>query len=137
MAFKIMNAPPAIRPDLLAWSALVIASVSVMSCTNQRTRVAVALTGGDPVRGAAAIYRYGCGSCHEVGGLNNAKGLVRPSLTGLRRRSYVAGVLQNTPSNLVHWIRKPKEVNDRTAMPDLGVTERDATDIAAYIYSTE
>jgi cytochrome c2 len=48
---------------------------------------------------------------------------------------YVAGMLPNTPDNLMHWIREPKAVNPKTAMPQLGVTERDAADIAAYIYS--
>jgi cytochrome c1 len=50
---------------------------------------------------------------------------------------YVAGVLANTPDNLVRWIRNPKDVNSQTAMPAMGVTDQDATDIAAYLYSTK
>ena len=48
---------------------------------------------------------------------------------------YVAGVLQNTPDNIVHWIQNPKAVDEKTVMPVLGVTYQDATDIAAYLYS--
>lgn len=48
---------------------------------------------------------------------------------------YVAGVLQNTPGNLTRWIQNPKAVDDKTVMPNLGVTPEDATDIAAYLYS--
>lgn len=48
---------------------------------------------------------------------------------------YVAGILQNTPENVAYWIRDPKGVNPNTAMPKLGLSEGDATDIAAYIYS--
>jgi cytochrome c1 len=47
----------------------------------------------------------------------------------------VAGMLVNTAGNLSHWIEKPKSVNPHTAMPELGVTSQDATDIAAYLYS--
>ena len=92
-------------------------------------------TGGDPVRGAAAIVRYGCGTCHTIGGISNARGLAGPPLTGIGSRIYVAGVLQNTPENLIRWIRHPKEVDEKTVMPDLGLSQEDATDIAAYLYT--
>ncbi len=95
------------------------------------------ISGGDASRGSAAIYRYGCGACHTIQPLNNARGLVGPPLTGIRDRLYVAGMLQNTPENLEHWIRDPKSVNPNTAMPKLGVTSQDAIDIAAYLYSTK
>jgi cytochrome c1 len=45
----------------------------------------------------------------------------------------VGGVLPNSPDNMVRWIRKPQKVSPLTAMPDLGVTERDARDMAAYL----
>lgn len=90
---------------------------------------------GDAQRGAAAISRYGCGSCHTVPGLSDAHGLVGPPLTHIRDRLYVAGMLSNDPDHMVHWIRHPHAVNSRTAMPDLGVTLQDATDITAYLYS--
>jgi cytochrome c1 len=34
---------------------------------------------------------------------------------------------------MVRWLRFPQQVAPRTAMPNLGVTERDARDIAAYL----
>jgi hypothetical protein len=36
---------------------------------------------------------------------------------------------------MLRWLRTPQEVNPRTAMPDLGVSERDARDMAAYLYT--
>jgi cytochrome c2 len=104
-------------------------------CGMSSAKVGSALTGGDPHRGVAAINRYGCGSCHTIGGITSAHGLVGPPLTGLRDRMYVAGILPNTPDDLIHWIRDPKTLDPKTAMPSLGVTQHDATDIAAYIYS--
>lgn len=56
-------------------------------------------------------------------------------LTQLASRVYVAGMLPNTPENLTLWIEHPTQVNPRTAMPDLGVGEARARDIAAYLYT--
>ena len=94
--------------------------------------LATTVTGGDTQRASA-----GCGSCHTISGISNAHGLVGPPLTGIGARMYVAGVLQNTPENIVHWIQDPKAVDNKTVMPTLGVTRQDATDIAAYLYSTK
>ena len=96
---------------------------------------ATMLTGGDPARGRAAIRAYGCGTCHTLDGVPGANGLVGPPLDGIAARAYVAGVLTNTPRNLIRWIRFPREVDSLTAMPDLGVTAKDAQDIAAYLYT--
>jgi hypothetical protein len=46
---------------------------------------------------------------------------------------YLGGVIANTPENMVRWIMHPREIAGKTAMPELGVTERDARDIAAYL----
>jgi cytochrome c2 len=60
---------------------------------------------------------------------------VGPPLNDVRDRMYIAGMLNNEPENLIHWIRDPKSVNPNTAMPQLGLSQRDAADIAAYLYS--
>ena len=99
--------------------------------------MAESITGGDRGRGLAAIGKYGCGSCHTIAGISNAHGLVGPPLTGIGSRMYIAGVLRNTPENLVRWIRNPKGVDEKTAMPSLGVSEQEAADIAAYLYSID
>ena len=84
-------------------------------------------------RGAAAMERYGCGSCHTVNGISGANGLVGPPLTGIASRMYVAGMLQNTTQNLASWIHDPKAINPKTAMPNLGASEQDASDMAAFL----
>lgn len=35
------------------------------------------------------------------------------------------------------WLREPQRVNPDSAMPDLGVSERDARDMAAYLYTLD
>jgi cytochrome c2 len=108
-----------------------------MSCTrtSQAEQAAMAITGGSSTRGAAAITRYGCGSCHVIPGISGASGLVGPPLSGIGNRTYIAGVLQNTPSNMVLWIENPPAVDEHTVMPNLGVNRRDGIDIAAYLYT--
>jgi cytochrome c len=94
-----------------------------------------ALTGGEPKQGPALIRKYGCGTCHNVPGVDGARGMIGPPLDTIASRSYLAGQLPNTPENLLLWIRKPQDVQPGTAMPDVGVTEQDGRDIAAYLYT--
>ena len=89
----------------------------------------------EPERGKAMIRKYGCVACHTIPGVPGATGTVGPELDDVKQRIYIAGVLPNSPQNLVYWIRNPREAAPRTAMPDLDVAERDARDIAAYLYS--
>lgn len=83
--------------------------------------------------GKRAIGQYLCATCHRIPGIVGASRLVGPPLDGIGARKYIAGVLSNTPENMVRWLRDPQAVDPRSAMPDLGVTEEDARDIAAYL----
>lgn len=96
---------------------------------------ASALTGGDPRRGEALISHYGCGGCHAISGVPQAAGKVGPPLSGIGTRVYLAGRLENRPDNLIRWIVNPRTIDPQTAMPPLGVTPRDARDIAAFLYT--
>ena len=94
------------------------------------------LPGGDPERGRQLIRAtYGCGACHVIPGVAGAYGKVGPPLDFWAERVYIAGNLPNQPPYLVRWLRDPQAVEPGTAMPNLGVTEIDARDIAAYLYT--
>jgi cytochrome c len=86
--------------------------------------------------GRRLIASYGCGSCHSVPGVPGADAMAAPPLDCFHERSYIAGKLTNTHDNLVLWIRNPQQIDPGNAMPDLGVTEDEAEDIAAYLYDT-
>jgi cytochrome c len=110
--------------------------VALTACSQLETeRAAAAMTGGDPERGKAAITRYGCATCHTIPGVRGADALVGPPLSQVASRSYIAGVLPNTPANMVRWIENPPQVDQLTAMPNLGVNDTDAHDIAGYLYT--
>ena len=79
------------------------------------------------------MTQYRCPTCHVIPHLPGAVGTVGPSLDDLAQRSYLAGTLQNTPENLVHWIQHPQQVHPGTAMPEMGVTSPDAARIVAFL----
>ena len=117
---------------------LAVAFGGVAACsTGQDVNLTLLTNGGHPERAAAHIRKYGCGACHVIPGVPGADGEVGPALVGLGDRAYIAGVLVNTPQNLVNWIRTPRAIDPKTAMPELGVTEPEARDIAAYLYSVK
>lgn len=90
---------------------------------------------GDAEAGRTAISTYGCGACHSISGIPNANAYVGPPLERYEQRHYIAGSLPNTPENLIYWIQFPQSVEPGTAMPNLNVTDTDARNIAAYLYS--
>lgn len=56
-----------------------------------------------------------------------------PPLSNWSERRYIAGTLTNTPEHLRLWLRHPQSVKPGDGMPDLGLSENDAGDIAAYL----
>lgn len=104
-------------------------------CHGDVEETAAAMTGGSPARGKEVIRRYGCAACHSIPGVAGARGQVGPPLDGIANRTYLAGQLNNTPENLIRWIRDPQSIAPGTAMPEMGVTEQDGKDIAAYLYT--
>jgi cytochrome c len=101
------------------------------------SRELVVFTGGDPERGKETIRQNGCPTCHIIPGMREAKGQVGPPLDRFAERVYVAGVLPNTPANLVAWIRNPPGIDPLTAMPASGMSEAEARDVAAYLYAPD
>jgi cytochrome c2 len=102
---------------------------------SDRKAYATMLTGGDPSKGPALIRQYGCGGCHDIPGVRGASGRVGPSLDHVGARVYLAGMVTNTPANMVQWIANPKEINSKTAMPVTGISDKQARDVAAYFYA--
>lgn len=92
------------------------------------------VNGGNPQQGRGAIIRHGCGACHVIAGVGKASGRVGPKLLEIEHQVYLGGVVPNTPDGMIQWVRKPRGFSPETAMPDLGVSEREARDIAAYLY---
>jgi cytochrome c len=120
------------RKALLLLSALLV--LAFAACEKDARSEAVKITGGDPDRGKEAINRYGCATCHTIPGVSE-EASVGPPLTGIAKRGYLGGHLENTPANLIRWIKEPQKISPGTAMPDMNVADTDARNIAAYLYT--
>ena len=131
--------PSALGPRSSAALAVLLLGVALGACRRDfdYSKEAAALTGGDPAQGKQLIGAYGCGSCHTIPGIAGAKGTVGPSLAEIGEQSFIAGVMQNTPDNMVRWIQDPQKVDSLSAMPNLGLTEGQARHIAAYLYKIQ
>ncbi len=90
---------------------------------------------GDAQRGRLAMQQYACHSCHTIPGVVGADKVTCPPLSGIASRMYIAGTLPNTPDNMLRWLEHPQQIDPATAMPDMGVKEADAYDMAAYLYT--
>ena len=92
---------------------------------------------GNPKAGKHAIAQYMCATCHVIPGIAGADKNVGPDLSDIAHRRYIGGVLINTPDNMVRWLRDPQAIDPQSAMPNLQVKEKDARDIAAYLYTLD
>ncbi|HEX3700358.1 MAG TPA: c-type cytochrome [Phenylobacterium sp.] len=110
---------------------LAAAGLLLAACSPEQDTAARAI--GDPDNGKALILRLGCGACHEIPGVEQAHGLVGPPLSGIARRTIIAGMLPNTPQNMIRWLQVPQTVVPGNAMPNLELNDHDARDIAAYL----
>lgn len=115
------------------WVMIALFTLLLAGCNRELYRTEKSVKGGDAVAGRAAIIDHGCAACHVIPGVaENA--LVGPPLNEYAHRHYIAGNLPNTADNLVLWIQNPQQYEPGTAMPNLGLSETDARNIAAYLY---
>lgn len=114
-------------------SALAAAGLLLVGCSSQNAMDNGRPVTGDAAAGAALVVKLGCGSCHDIPGIVDARGMVGPPLTHIARRQFIAGMLRNTPDNMATWLRFPQRIVPGNAMPDLGISDHDARQIAAYL----
>ena len=114
---------------------VILVTFSLSGCGRHSAAPSWAMRGAHADRAPMLMKKYGCTTCHTVAGVAAARGLVGPPLVQFGQRAYIAGVLSNNPDNLVKWLRFPQSVIPGNAMPDTGLTDQEARDIAAYLYS--
>lgn len=117
------------------WTMLLFVLVA-LGCDDSHQK-AVQMTGGDPAKGKTAFVQYGCGACHKVRGVSEASATVGPALDQVGARTYIGGVLKNTPENMIKWIQDPPAFSPKTAMPNLHIGDEDAKNIACYLYTLQ
>jgi cytochrome c oxidase assembly factor CtaG/cytochrome c2 len=114
---------------------VLLCGVVTAACDSSTVHEAETLTGGSVKRGPTAINKYGCAACHTIPHIANATATVGPPLDRIAVRQYLGGHLINTPDNMAKWIQHPQAIDPKNAMPELGVTDQDVKDIAAFLYT--
>ena len=117
-------------------TSMIAACVLCGSLSSGCQRLGTFVPGLDPAaaRGIELTNHYGCASCHDIPGAQ-VTGHVGPPLRGVERRAYLAGGLPNTPDQMMELIRFPDRARPGTLMPNLGVSEPDARQLAAFLYT--
>jgi len=114
---------------LFVFAVLAVGSASCREAGGREPMLSV--PGGNADSGRVAIERYGCGSCHSIPGIRDARGMVGPPLTAWARRTIIAGEVPNTPDFLVRWIQVPQAIEPDAAIAGSKVGARDGSEAAA------
>jgi cytochrome c1 len=94
------------------------------------------LGGGDARTGQRLLIEKGCGGCHTLAGVPDASGVAGPNLTNIGLRPTLAGAaISNSPQTMVAWLMNPAGLKPDTRMPNLGLTQQEAQDLTAFLFS--
>ncbi len=80
-------------------------------------------TGGDPASGETLVKSLGCLGCHTAAGVE--AGHFAPELSGLGSKV--------SPEWLSAWLKDPKHLSANTRMPNLRLSDKEVSDITAYL----
>jgi len=120
----------------LAIATAIVAGAVLYAQYRTKSRIQAEMsTRGSVADGPAAFARYGCGGCHMIPGISGANGKVGPNLAQVAKRATIAGSLSNDPETMVRWLEHPQALRPGSGMPEMGVTDKDARAMAAYLYA--
>ena len=111
----------------------VLLSIAASACSDP----AMQHLNAEAANGRLLLRQFGCGECHTIPGVADARGNVGPPLTHVARRTYLAGRVPNRRETMAQWIRDPRRFDPMTRMPDLQVSEAHALDMAAYLFTLD
>ena len=79
----------------------------------------------------------GCGSCHTLPNVSAGTFAGAPNLNNVSIRPYLADTesMRNTPAQMKAWIMDPPGQKPNAKMPKLNVSDQEATDLVAFLYS--
>jgi cytochrome c2 len=126
-------------PELGHWRtalfALVTSMVLLLAACQGDPQEPVEVEGGNPEHGRELIIAYQCGECHRIPGIDEAQGHTAPSLNVWPNRAFIVDSMRNTPENTAAFIQEPERFAPGIDMPNVGMTEQEALDITAYLYT--
>ena len=94
------------------------------------------LAAGSPSNGQRLLADKGCIGCHTLAGVPAASGLAGPNLTSVALRPTLAGdTIPDSPETMVSWLMDPAAVKPDARMPSVGLTQEEAQDLTAFLFS--
>ncbi|HEU4520553.1 MAG TPA: c-type cytochrome, partial [Thermoanaerobaculia bacterium] len=96
-------------------------------------------TGGDPARGKQVVENVGCLACHvdteTVTEDGKARKAVRTDFPLERNFGFnlIGTGTKTNPGWVYNWVRNPKNYDPHAPMPDLRLSDQEASDVTAYL----
>lgn len=119
----------------MKWGVL---SLTVLLCAcADKTNPPVTIAGADASAGLEVMQRVGCAACHVTPGVRWPQGIAGPSLHGFADSPMIAGRFPNRPDELVRFLIDAPSMAPDTAMPPMPLTQQEARDVAAYLYTLD
>ena len=91
---------------------------------------------GDANAGRMLFSSKGCIACHVAPGVPGATGTIGPSLAGIgdpAKKPRLTDGGANTPEHIKAWIQNPQQLKPGTMMPNLGLSDKEASDLTALL----
>ncbi|MEO8242929.1 MAG: cytochrome c oxidase subunit II [bacterium] len=115
-AFMAFDVRVLSKPDYAAWL--------------DRQLLPAAVSAGEP---GFKTFMVRCAVCHTIRG-TPAGGILGPDLSHFAERETIAaGLLPNTPDNLVNWINNTQTLKPGAKMPELHMLAAETRDVAAFL----
>lgn len=111
-------------------------AMSLSACAD-KTGAPRPLAQSDPVEGLKLIRRHGCATCHVIPDVPWPRGRTGGALAGVGARPMIAGRLPNQPDVLARFVRDAPALLPDIGMPSMPLSEAEARDIAAYLYTLD
>lgn len=115
----------------------VISAALLLCACVDKTEPPRSIMGADAGRGLAVVERVGCAACHVIPGVRWPEGQAGPSLKGFADSPMIGGRFPNRPDVLVDWLIDAPSLSAETAMPAMPLTQAEARDVAAYLYTLD
>lgn len=104
--------------------AVIQSIVAYLTKNSESSELTKAPASGDATRGEKLVKDLGCLGCHTGAGVSNA-GNYGPELSGLGSKV--------SADWLFTWLKNPKHLSAETRMPDLRLSDEEASDITSYL----
>ena len=79
-----------------------------------------------------------CASCHTIGGVDGAAGIVGPNLTHVfSRKGFAGDILAMNDANLRLWLKDAPAQKPGSDMPNLGLSDQEINALVAYLETLE